>query len=159
MESQRCEAQGCLQSITSSSVRVTVDYDISIKTAIRRGKYSFVDDIGDDNFAPNQNRSGVRRVLIHFIHFDRAVMIKEVMKGLRCRRVRPADLTELLAIGEQYPQIQRRAWVVALGSSWLRISSSVYVPILSGNTTSRSVLLWPRDQDWIPGCLFASVKT
>lgn len=71
---------------------------------------------------------------------------------------RPANIAELLALGAQYPDIQRQFPIVALGSVWRLRSSGPCVPCLWGDDWERGLHLRQLMDKWHPGYRFAVVR-
>ncbi|MFA6588416.1 MAG: hypothetical protein WCT08_05100 [Patescibacteria group bacterium] len=107
---------------------VAVNRDRSIADGIAAGKYySKHPDINDKNFPCTG--SGTELIKIILVHFDKSMSTGDVLKELGERNLRPADLQELLAVGEQYPEEQRTCGIVALASEWDK-----EFPFLTGET-------------------------
>ena len=142
----------------SSNFAVTVDYNISVEDALRRGKYTYIDDISSDNFPPSRHRRGIKKLSIQLVHFSHDVTKEQLLEELKHKGLRAAELRELLALGEQYPDIQRQVRVLALGSVWMRIQNHRSAPFLSGSVKSRSLFLMFLDRTLPRDCWFAAVR-
>lgn len=106
----------------SGKYLIKVDHERSLNDGIEAGKY---DDINDDinRWHFSKEQSGVLETEVVLIdlsdknknkHIDRSEVLEEMEKhGLR-----PATLSELLALGENFPELQRECEIIALGSVW-----------------------------------------
>ncbi len=105
---------------TTATFRVTVDYDRTIADMVKAGKYfqpSCGRDINSDHFPVN--RHGKAEVEIVIVRFNGNFMSgDEVVRRLDIMGFRPADLSELLAFDLAYPDEQRKAPIIELGSVW-----------------------------------------
>ena len=113
----------------NDAFRVRVNYDLSVKEAVSAGKYDWEnDDINDKNFP--SKRSGLAQIDIRLVHFNKDMSSEDVLKELDKMGLRPAELPELLALGAEYPDEQRKYPIVALGSVWRGWGGSRVVPCL-----------------------------
>jgi len=124
---------------------LSVDYDLSVENAVKLGQYNWTNgDITGKNFPTT--RTGKVEVVVELIRFNCAISTKDAQRELDQRGYRPAELHELLAFGEKYPELQRQFPIVALGSVWRGRRGYRYVPCLDGDGSERSL-----DLDWIGG--------
>ncbi len=138
-------------------LNVTVDYDRSVASGIKAGKYDWSNsDITDDHY-PNSG-SGKSDVEIILVHYGKDMSTKNVLKDFDKRNLRPATLQELLAIGEQFPDKQREFPIIALGSVWRNSRGNRYVPCLIGSGSYRGLDLYWIVSDWHDICRFAAVR-
>lgn len=99
-------------------ITLSVDYGLSVEQMVVAGKYhSYNSRINSDIFSPpgvHKGRCDLEGVLVRFGHENQsdAVVAKMDEMGL-CA----GELYPLLALGAQYPEIQRQFPVVALGSA------------------------------------------
>lgn len=136
---------------------LSVDYEMSVESAVRLGQYDKVDgEITTKNF-PTE-RTGETDVMVELIHFN-VVSSNDVLEKLDEMFYRPAELRELLAFGRKYPDVQREFPIVALGSvlrRWLRRS---LVSCLLGSSSSRILCLdWYGVMNWGKLSRFAAVR-
>lgn len=135
--------------------RVLVNYDLSVKEAIEAGKYDWKNgDINDKNFP--FKRFGSAEIDIRLVHFNKDMSSEDVLKELDKMGLRPAELPELLALGAECPDEQRKYPIVALGSVRQRWHSG-YVPDLWLDSVGRSLGLSCFELDWRAHCRFAAV--
>jgi hypothetical protein len=136
---------------------VTVNRDRTIADGVVAGKYDWKNnDINDVNF--RRTGSGSESAEIILVHFDRSMSTSNVLKELEKRNLRPADLQELLAIGEQSPDKQRAFPIVALGSVWLHPLGLRCVPYLRWYGSERALNLIWLERDWDDRCCFAALR-
>ena len=122
---------------------VTVNYDLSVEDAVKLGRYDWNNsDISSRNF--QTKRKGTAEVAVELIHFNRYISTKDAQKELDQRVYRPAELHELLAFGEKYPNVQREFPIVALGFVWQVRGCRRDVSGLKGGGSERSL-----DLDWV----------
>lgn len=136
---------------------VMVNYNLSVKKAIKAGNYDWTnDDITSENFPTK--RSGEAEVDIELVHFNRDMSTEEVLAEFDKRGLEPAELHELLKIGEKYPNLQREFPIVALGSVRRSPYGSRYYPYLSCDNSERTLYLgWPGVR-WGGRCRFAVLR-
>jgi hypothetical protein len=128
--------------------KVTVDYTKSLADMILSGKYDYVNgDITSEHFpfgavSPEQ-------VEIRLVHLGREATTDEVLAELDKMNLRPATLAELLALGAAHPDLQRKFWMVALGSRWSDPDGRVGVPLLDRVVFGRGLdLRWYVPVSW-----------
>ena len=121
---------------------LTVDYSRSVEAGIAAGKYDWKNnDITSKNFPTT--RAGVAELEIQLVHFNREISSDEAIGELDKMGLRPAELHELLAFGENYPDVQREFPVIALGSGWRDSYGFRCVPYLDRSGSWRDLdLLW-----------------
>ena len=136
---------------------VTVNYDQKLQESIWAGKYDWENpNITAKNFPPV--RTGTAQLVVELVHFGRSTETAEIVQALKARRLRPATLPELLAVGTAYPNIQRQFPVLALGSIWQFFSGRRYVPALSSIFTGRNLRLYWWNFKWLGHYRFAAVS-
>jgi len=124
---------------------LSVDYRRSVEDGVKAGRYNWVSsDITSRNFPTK--RKGTAEVAVELIHFNRYVSTNEALRELDGMGYRPAELHELLAFGEKYPEVQRQFPVIALGSVWQGRGGDRLVPCLIGHGSGRFLGL-----DWLEG--------
>jgi len=140
------------------ALRVTVDYDRSVEDGVRAGRYDYANpNITSKNFPAS--KSGTEEIEVVLVHFDRLIGSEKATEELRKRGLRPAELPELLAVGEQYSEKQRDFPIVALGPVWRVPDGDLSVPCLRRLEGERDLDLGWFGGDWFPGCRFAAVRT
>lgn len=90
---------------------------MSIEQLLWLGNYnSYSDQITGEHFPTT--RTGKAETEIVLIPFNRDTHYTIALKEINKRGYRPAEAHEVLALGAQYPNIQRESSVIALGSIW-----------------------------------------
>jgi len=136
---------------------VTVNRDRTIAEGIKAGEYNWSNDsINDKNFKRTGKGTEVTEIIL--VHFDKSMSTDKALKELEKRNLRPADLQELLAIGEQHPDKQRQFPIIALGSVWQNPGGSRGVPYLLRGGSDRGLGLRWLGIDWGDVCRFAAVR-
>jgi len=136
---------------------VTVNRDRTIAEGIKAGEYNWSNDsINDKNFKRTGKGTEVTEIIL--VHFDKSMSTDKALKELEKRNLRPADLQELLAIGEQHPDKQRQFPIIALGSVWQNPVGNRLVPFLGRNDSRRGLNLDWVGGDWRDVCRFAAVR-
>jgi hypothetical protein len=136
---------------------VTVNYDLSVKDAIAAGKYDRKNaDITDKHFP--SKRKGTADTEIILVKFDKDMTSEDVLRELDKQGLRAAELPELLAFGEKYPDVQREFPIVALGSVWKASRGLRRVPYLDGDAGKRGLNLFWFVDGWSSRCRFAAVR-
>ena len=133
---------------TGDTYLLSVDYGRSVKDGVKAGRYE--GNINPDIvFAANfpTEREGTAEVEMELIHFDRDISTEEVLRELDRMGYRPADIYELLALGEKYRGVQLGVTVVALGSVWFD-GKADYVPFISFGNERRRLGLCPKYTWW-----------
>lgn len=138
---------------------VTVNYDRTVEEMLEAGQYDWSNDnITADNFPLPNGKAGAEIIEVELIHFDRYISSEDAIAEMAKRGLRPATLAELLALGEQYPDLQREFPIVALGTVWRGRGGGRYVPYLYGGGQYRSLDLHWFEDDWDDDCRFAAVR-
>lgn len=147
---------------------IQVNYGLSLEEMIRAGKYDVI------NFAPPQENppaplpGGVVHVEIEFLTFDRDYELPAMLEETARRGYRPASLPEFLALGAQHPDLQRKCWILTLGSvesrRFIRFSPTMamqqelMIPCLFSLLGERILYAGSFDGKYRPDCSFACVR-
>lgn len=106
-----------------------VDYGRSVEDGVKAGRYNLVrDGITSCNFPTR--RSGTVNVVMELTPLNVHASIEDAQREFGERHTRPAELPELLVLGEKHPEIQRQFSIVALGSVLRDRPGSCLVPCL-----------------------------
>lgn len=136
---------------------VVVNYGMSVEDAVKLGHYDWANgNITSKNFPTK--RTGAAEIVVELIHFGRYILTKDVLKELDKMGYRPADLHELLAFGEKYPEVQREFPIAALGSVWQNRSGDRSVSCLGRDDSRRGLRLHWLGNVWLVICRFAAVR-
>lgn len=144
--------------ISKSSYDVVVDYSRTLAEMVEVGKYDFVnDDITAEHFAVEGE--GKHKVAVTLFHFNRYIESDEVIAEMDRQGFRPDNIEELLALGEQHPELQRMFLIVGLGSVWLNSNGKRNVPSLYENSNCNRGLDLPWfDYGWGGDYRFAGAR-
>jgi hypothetical protein len=77
---------------------------------------------------------------------------------MKAEGYRPATIEELLALGSQYPEMQKSVPIAALGSAHV-VKNRRFVPCLSGSFSHRALTLAIIYRRWSTSYRFAFVKS
>ena len=136
---------------------ISANYGMSVEDAVALGRYDWANsDITSKNFPTK--RTGKTELTIDLVHFSRAIPTENALRELDRMDMRSAELHELLAFGEKYPDVQREFPIVALGSVWQYRDGGRYVPYLYGNGSRRSLRLHWIVNGWNDVYRFAAVR-
>jgi hypothetical protein len=138
------------------AVSVSVDYSRSLTQMIMAGRYDEVHrDITPRNF--RLTATGFREIELNLVQFKRPVAPLEAVVLMKAEGYRPATIEELLALGSQYPELQKSVPIGALGSANV-IQNRRFVPCLSGSLSHRALTLAIIYRRWSTCYRFAFVK-
>ena len=139
------------------SYLVSVDYGRSVEDGVKSGRYDYTDpNITSINLATE--RKGTSEVVIDLIRFNYYISTDKALSELDRMGYRPAELRELLAFGEKYPEVQRKFPIIALGSAWWRRDGVRRVPCLYGSGSRRDLYLHWVEYGWGLFYRFAAVR-
>lgn len=115
------------KALSADLFKVTVDYSRSLAEMVAAGKYA----VGDENINPehfpfdarhkssaDDVASAPEEVVVRLVHLGYRATDNGVRATLDLMGLRPATLPELLALGAAHPDLQKKFWIVALGSGW-----------------------------------------
>jgi hypothetical protein len=117
----------------TTELYLTVDYSRTIQEMIGAGNYDWVhSDVTEECFSlPSELKGKKVSISTKLFHFNSSIDSEDVIFEMNKANFRPATLAELLALGENYPKLQKEFPIVALGSVWNHESGEHYVPIIS----------------------------
>lgn len=131
----------------------------TIGDLVEAGEYDWCSPlINDENFP--QEREGDEEIIIEPLWLGYFVRSHAAMEIIYGHGARPANAAELLALGAQNPDLQRkRGKVVGLGQRWCRPPNGHMVPIcLEGNKVERHASVFALDTGW-KETWFATIRT
>jgi hypothetical protein len=145
-----------LLGLSPKTLRIVVDYSLSLEQMIAAGKYDWSNsDITAKRFP--LKGSGKVELEPKLFYFGRDMSSDNVIAEMDKEGFRPCTIEELLAIGEQHPELQRKFPLVALGSV-AEIGGCRYVAYLRRRGSERELdLLW-FGNDWSGLCRFPAVR-
>ncbi|MBW3537949.1 hypothetical protein KY386_00475 [Candidatus Parcubacteria bacterium] len=141
------------------SYPLTINFDRSIADMIVVGNYDgYVNpSITDQNFPVVG--SGIVETEAVLVHLNRLATDAEVLAEIDRLGLRAGLMPELLALGAQYPDLQRQFLIVALGSVWARPLGRRRVGYLWGRPSRRFLgLAWLGLFRWHPGYRFLAFR-
>ena len=135
---------------------VTVRKDRTLVQMIEAGKYDWVNsDITSERF-PDIGPDGEYELVL--VHFNRVVSTEEALAEIRRRGLDPATLVQLLALGENFPDVQRQFPVIALGSCCVLSGGYRCSPCLSVSGHRRRLNLDWLGDGWHGDCRFLAFR-
>lgn len=151
------EALEYITNMLSVSVTVHVDYDRSLEDAVKAGKYP----CGDSNIASDkfpEAGTGIKATEVFFLNFGVEMNSYDALPAIESFGLRPANLRELLAVGEEHPSLQNEFPIVALGSIWKPHHERWFVPALGLDRAQRELRLKKYSSPWSDVRRFAAVR-
>ena len=143
--------------LDTAILTVDVNYARTVEEMVEAGRYGWNNsDISSRNFPVNRRELG--NLKVHLLHFNRFISSDGAIKELDKMGFRPAELPELLALGAQHPDEQRKYPIVALGSAWRSPDGGRGVPCLDGGGSGRDLSLGWFGREWGEGYRFAAVR-
>lgn len=140
-----------------TSVTLSIDHNPGVGAVIVAGRYNghIHPAITDANFP--HRRNGVEPdVTIHLVEFS-STGITTAREAVLQSFGDPADMDDMLAVGAQFPGLQRRYPVIFFGASWSKPHGGREVGYLNGDTKFRDCgLYWANPTaQWETSCVFA----
>jgi hypothetical protein len=137
-------------------VTVAVDYSQSLTRMIADGHYDEVHrDITPRNFRLCSR--GFRQIELALVQFKHPIAPLEAAMLMKANGYRPASLEELLTLGSQHPELQRKIPIVALGAPRV-VKNRRYFPCLGGSNSYRLLTLAAIYRRWSTSYKFLFVK-
>ncbi len=116
--------------------KVIVDYERSLQQMIKAGNYDWVNNnIIADHFSVKSK--GKQEEVITLFHFNRTMASDEVLSEMDKQGFRPVKIEDLLGLGENYPELQKKFPIAALGSVWQNPEGHYCVPYLDWYSVER----------------------
>ncbi len=139
--------------------KLTVDYSRTLQKMIKAGNYDWLnEDVTEKHFPiPSKLSNKNNTILVKLFYFKNPISFESAINKLDKVDCRPAMLTELLALGEAMPELQKHFPIVALGSVWHNTGDCAYVPILSFSTSWRKLNLAWLGSGWGNYCVIMAV--
>ena len=123
-----------------------------ISALIKEGKFDYASD-----YASKFPFEATTANEIELVHFDRYIKSEDAVKELDVQGLRPATASELLLLAIQHPDLQRKNYIVALGTV-RQIGDFRLVAYLSGGSSARYLYVRGWDEVWGDGWRFAAVR-
>ncbi len=129
-----------------------VNRDQSLDAMVEAGRYDYANrDITADHFPPTG--SGTTEEEAVLVPFDRFISTETGLAELDRLGLRPGGIAELLAFGEQHPEVQRQFPIIELASVWSDRFGLRLAAYLHGDAFERRLLLY-----WCGYVWFASYR-
>lgn len=141
-------------------ISLSVNYGRNVKEMIKAGKYDWENsDITEKHFPlPAELKGKTTTISGKLFHFDRSISSEDAISEMDKAGYRPATLPELLALGEDQPDLQRQFPIIALGSVWSGAFGRRGVPGLNVGGYERKLSLYWFAYDWIAVDRFFGVR-
>jgi hypothetical protein len=137
--------------------KVVVNYEITVEEGVRRGKYDWKNgDITTEHFPTK--RKGKIEAEIRLFHFNRQMTNEAVLEEMDKAGYRAAETHEMLALGEKYPEEQRKYPIAGLGSVWRPWAGDCRVVSLGESDDERGAGLARVEGHWDESWRFAGVR-
>ncbi len=135
-----------------------ISANLFLSDRIALGKYGWVNsNINEKNFPTTAEKD--YEVEYKVFHFDRFVSSDDVIVEMEKEGFKPANILELLKLGEVEPDFQREFPIVALDSAWRSADGDHDVPFLNYDGGERGLSLgWCGRRGWNGRCRFLGVR-
>lgn len=138
---------------------VHVNYNLTLAEMVAAGEYNSVNsDISFEHFLPDPSRPMTESVCVEIVRYGCPMSNEYIDRDFEKRGLQDAKLPELLALGAEHPDEQRKDSIVARGSVWQRHSGLRSVAFLVGSAGYRNLDLQCLLADWGEGWCFAAVR-
>ncbi len=148
---------------------VTLTEQVTLQELLRAGNYdSYIADDGELQRIFEADPP-ILESIIEPLCFDYPCTLEEMLEEMNRLGYRGATLRELLAVGAQHPELQRRKVLVALGSAnrevyihgghteWA-LHNVLHLPVLADVLGERMLILGEYDGKYRPGYYFLCVR-
>lgn len=96
---------------------------------VEQGHYDYYHQFINEEYFPVDSP---HRANIIFCHSNRSInQYSDILGEMDAKNLRPATMSELLALGAKYPDLQRHFWIVELGSVFQPPRDSSLVGVLN----------------------------
>jgi len=110
-----CVSVGQRGQLAAQSYPVTMDYGASVEDLLHAGGYDRIySEINSSNF--QGSGTGSRELVVTLVRLDTQTPLSKVIAAEEKKGLRAATVTELLAFGRTYPDLQRKITIAGLGS-------------------------------------------
>ncbi len=118
-----------------------------VEAQIAKGHYDYDYLSGELTSADReiQPQSDEQELFLPQFDCDDSMSTEDIERWLDENNLRGASLQELLAVGAQMTEEQRRVYIIALDQAW---RSRAWVPVLGGDVRVRGVSVTRRDHQW-----------
>lgn len=135
---------------------LVVDYSRTVREMVNAGNYDWINsDITEKNFPLPTELSGKKiSMSSKLFHFNKDISSEDAIFEIKKAGYYPATLAELLALGENHPELQREFPIVGLGSVLYNVIDFKPVPVICSNDNERKLSLPWLDREWSDDYLF-----
>lgn len=139
------------------TLTVTLYYPRTFEEMVAAGHYDWVNqDITSGHFPIT--REGETAIEVVLVHLNKVASTADVLHYMGEHGLAPAPIEHLFAVGEQYPDLQRKFPIVALGSVWRFSRGLRFVAGLCEFGARRDLGLRWFECDWRDDCRFLAVR-
>jgi hypothetical protein len=142
--------------LVNRTYRVSIPYERSTEQLLEMGHYDITSPYLNDLDFQRTVCGRDRMFEIEMVHFGRNISTDDALAGIEQQGLRPSNVTELLAFGASYPDVQREFPVVALGEIFPYPHGARNVVALGTLGELRCVFVWLA-VDWYDACRFAAI--
>ena len=136
---------------------VTIGGYKSLEDAIEAGRYDEINPMIDSEYFPLSRNEQKKDIEITLIYRDKYERSQDLIDEMDKVGYRSATHEELLALGAQYPELQRGFPIIELGAV-VCIGGDRHVIVLSYLDCERKLGLYWIDTKWPQSCRFAFVR-
>jgi hypothetical protein len=134
-----------------------ISANLSFSDRIALGKYDWTNsNINDKNFSDKAEKD--YEVECKLFHFNKSILSEFAIAEMEKEGFKPANILELLKLGEINPNLQREFPIVALDSVWRGADSHHHVPVLNYDDDRRWLSLYWSGLGWGDDCRFLGVR-
>jgi hypothetical protein len=134
-----------------------ISSSVSLSDRITLGKYDWVNsDITEKNFPDKED--GDYEVEYRIFHFNRSISSESIMAEMEKEGFKPANILELLKLGEIQPNLQKEFPIVALDSNWIDQDDVHNVLIIRSDCGRRILILNWLNYEWDERYRFLGVR-
>ncbi len=143
----------------SEKFNLIIDYSRSLKEMILAGSYDWSDsDVLKENFIPKGLVGKKVDVDAKIFYFNKTVKNRDIFIAMEKEGYRPANLFELLALGEAKPDLQKKFGIFALHPIWSCVPDVSRVPALRFASGQRRLFLYWFTTNWSRHHRFLAVR-
>lgn len=107
---------------------VEVDYDISISSLVKQGKFKFKQSV-DRAYLPNLK--GKQKLVIYLMSFESDTKVADASQMVTTKGYLNLDIVSMMSLAIQYPDICETYFLIASGIERETLCDSIFVPYLS----------------------------
>lgn len=143
---------------TMEELETNCRHDLSVEELVKANRFrGYVNsDVTDEHFPSEKSEAKKQQAVLLCLHGT--VTDQEVTDTMRHLKLRDGLPQELLSLGLDYPDLQKKFPIVARGRAWLHWSGDRCVPFLWYDYGERSLYLDYRENDWREDCRFLAFR-